>query len=54
MRLSGSESAVIWVGNRLAARVQLTPEDPVLTYTSDHPVLNLAVGLRDSWGKAAK
>ena len=23
-------------------------------HTSDHPVLNLAVGLRDSWGKAAK
>ena len=35
MRLSGSESAGIWVGNRLAARVQLTPEDPVLTYTDD-------------------
>ena len=35
MRLSGSESAGIWVGNQLAARVQLTPEDPVLTYTDD-------------------
>ena len=33
--MSGSESAGIWVGNRLAARVQLTPEDPVLTYTDD-------------------
>ena len=35
MRLSGSECAGIWEGNRLAARVQLTPEDPVLTYTDD-------------------
>ena len=35
--MSGSESAGILGGgaNRLAARVQLTPEDPVLTYTDD-------------------
>lgn len=41
--MSGSESAGIWVGNRLAARVRLTPEDPVLTYTDDWKAAGFAL-----------